>query len=397
MAKVSTIKNSIAFMILLSAFACGSGDETTESIIAEGDLEQIRSKKKELSSQLKSLEAEITKLDKAIDDRTDDRNLPLVTTFQTNAENFNHYVELQGDVTTDQNVLIYPEVAGMLIKVYVKEGDKVRKGQLLANIDDGGLRSQLLQMKTQLELAKTTYERRERLWDQKIGSEIQFLESKASYEGQLNAIAQMESQLAKYSVKAPFSGIIDDVIQDEGTVVAPGGPGSEVFRIVNLSNMHLEVSVPESYITSVTPGKHVKIYFPVLNETVESKVRQTGNFINPDNRSFTVEIPVPNKSGLVKPNLTAKVQINEYQNESAILIPQSVLSENSEGEQYVFLVSDIQADNHAKANKRIVTTGKTQGDYVEILTGLSSGENIIVEGARSVKDGQQVKILERQS
>jgi len=374
--------------------ACGDKNETsTADLIATGNLDDIRAKKKEISETLRVLDGEMALLDSVINAQDANRKLPLVTTFEAKLQNFDHYVELQGAVMTKQNVLIYPEVPGTLIQVRVKEGQKVSKGQVLAMIDDGGMSSQLQVMKTQLALAKTTFERQERLWKQKIGSEIQYLQAKATYETQENTVSQMQSQLNKFTIKAPFSGIIDDVIKSQGNVVAPGGPGSEVFRIVNLSNMYIEVNVPESYIASVTVGKEVNVFFPVLNQTVKSKVRQTGNFINPNNRSFTVEIAVPNKNGNIKPNLTAKVQINDYRNEQAILIPQSVISENAEGEQYAFVVSEANAENIAKATKNIIKTGKTQGDYVEILAGIKNGQNIIQEGARSVKDGQQVKIL----
>ena len=207
------------------------------------------------------------------------------------------------------------------------------------------------------------------------------------------AVKQMKDQLDKFSIRAPFSGVIDDVIKDQGTVVVPGGPGSEVFRIINLSNMYIEVPVPETYISTITKGKKVKVEFPILNESMESFVKETGNYINPNNRSFTVEIPVPNKSGNVKPNLTAKVHINDYRNEEAILIPQSTISENADGEQYAFVVSNISKDDVATAQKTIITTGKTQGDYVEVLSGVEPGQSIIIEGARSVKEGQKVKIL----
>ncbi len=391
MKKINILQLTI-ITILLSA--CGSKEvSTVNAVIASGDVNQVRAKKEELSEQYKSLAKEIALLDSAISASEGNANLPLVTTFQAKLEDFNHYVELQGDVTTKQNVLIYPEVAGTLIRVHVSEGQKVNKGDLLATVDDGGMSSNLIQMKTQLALAETTYERQERLWKQQIGSEIQYLQAKANYESQKSAVDQMESQLSKYSIRAPFSGIIDDVIKDQGTVVVPGGPGSEVFRIVNLSNMFIEVYVPESYIADVTPGKKVNVFFPVLNETIVSSVRQTGNFINPDNRSFTVEVPVPNQGGKIKPNLTAKVQINDYRNEQAILIPQSIISENAEGEQYAFVASNVDASNIANANKVIITTGKTQGDYVEVLSGIPNGANIIEEGARSVKDGQKVKIL----
>lgn len=395
---IKTMKTTLIFFSFVAVImsACGSKEEgSIESLIAQGDLAAIRAKKNEISERQKALEKEIALLDSVISARDTNKKLPLVTAFQAEKQNFDHYIELQGDVTTKQNVLIYPEVAGTLVRVYVKKGDRVSKGQLLATIDDGGMNSQLQQMKTQLALAKTTYERQERLWGQKIGSEIQYLQAKTTYEAQENTVQQMQSQLGKYSMRAPFSGVIDDVIKDQGTVVSPGGPGSEVFRIVNLSNMYIEVPVPETYIADITPGKNVKVFFPVLNETVESRVRQTGNFINPDNRSFMVEIPVPNKNGTIKPNLTAKVQINDYKNDEAILIPQSVISENAEGDQYVFLARNADSENVALATKTVIETGKTQGDYVEVLAGISNGDNVIKEGARSVKDGQNVKILKQ--
>ncbi len=393
MRKINYVLTSIT-LIAIFLTGCGSKDESSvKTLVAEGNLEDIIAKKKELSEMQKIIEQQIAMLNAAIEETKETTNLPLVTTFKAELQAFDHYIELQGDVTTKQNVLVYPEMTGTLLRVHVVEGQQVSKGQLLATIDDGGMNSQLLQMKTQLALAKTTYERQERLWEKHIGTEIQYLQAKASYEAQESAVKQMRGQLNKYAINAPFSGIIDDVIKEQGTVVVPSGPGSEVFRIVNLSNMYIEVSVPETYIANVTSGKKVKVYFPVLNETIESKVRQTGNFINPDNRSFTVEIPVPNKNGRIKPNLTAKVQINDYRNEQAILIPQSVISENAEGEQYAFVASGVNADNIAQANKNIIKTGKTQGDYVEVLSGISSGERVIQEGARSVKDGQQVKIL----
>ena len=387
------ISSSLVIFSMLLMTGCGGGDANSiANIIASGNLEQARKTKTELSQQQLALNKDIARLDSLIRSTQVDSNLPLVTTFTAENKPFEHYIELQGDVTTRQNVLIYPEMSGTLLEVYVEKGDRVAKNQLLAVIDDGGMRNQLKQMKTQLQLAKTTFERQKNLWNQNIGSEIQYLQVKTNYEAQADAVNQMESQLAKFNIRAPFSGIIDDVIKDQGTVVAPG-PGSEVFRIVNLSNMYIEVDVPETYIADVTKGRKVEIYFPVLGETIDSYVRETGNFINPDNRAFTVEIPVPSSYKNVKPNLTAKVRINDYSRPDAILIPQSVISENAEGEQYTYIASNVDPDNVAKALRNIITTGKTQGDYVEILTGLNSGQQVISEGARSVKDGQRVKIL----
>ncbi len=373
--------------------SCGGSDNNNslEKVIAGKDLEAMRAKHTEIANEHQALEEQLKSLDSAIALLDDTAKLPLVTTIQVQHQRFDHYLELQGDVMTKQNVLIYPEMSGTLNKVYVKEGQKVSRGQLLANIDDGGLSSQLAQLRTQAELSKTTFERQKRLWEQNIGSEIQYLQAKTNYEAQQSAVKQMESQVGKSSIRAPFTGIIDDIIKDEGTVVSPG-PGAEVFRIVNLSNMYIEVEVPESHLPNVTPGKDVKVYFPVLGDSVSTKIRQTGNFINPSNRSFTAEIPVPSHDGKIKPNLTARVMINDYTSDNAILIPQSILSENANGEQYVFLVDADSIKNDPMAKKVVIKTGKTQGDYVEVLSGINEGDAIIDEGARSVKEGQKVKI-----
>jgi len=381
----------ISITVLL--VSCGGGTSSSMEEVLNADVETVRDKRSEIESQLKELESQIAQLDSVIASKDDNAKLPLVTTLKVKEQLFQHYLELQGDVMTKQNVLIYPEMAGTLQRVYVKEGQRVKKGRILANIDDGGLGSQLAQMRTQLDLARTTFERQKRLWEQNIGSEIQYLQAKTQYEAQESAVAQMESQVAKSTIKAPFTGIIDDVVKDEGTVVAPG-PGSEVFRIVNLSNMYVEVQVPESHLPTVTPGKKVEVFFPVLGEGVVTEIRQTGNFINPGNRSFSVEIPVPNKGGKVKPNLTAIAKINDYTNETAILIPQSVVSENATGDQYVYLTKPRDTGEGLVVKKSVIQLGKTQGDVVEVVSGLKAGDQIIVEGARSVRDGQAVQVLD---
>lgn len=387
------MKNILYILIASTVLAsCGGNQpQSVDDLIAQGNLEAIRAKKSEITEQQRQLEASIKLLDSVIATKSGDEKLPLVTTITTKAQKFEHFLELQGNVQTKQNVLIYPEMAGTLQRVYVKDGERVRKGQLLATIDDGGMGSQLAQLKTQADLAKTTFERQKRLWDQKIGSEIQYLQAKTQYEATESAVKQAESQLGKSTIRAPFSGIIDDVIKDQGTVVSPG-PGSEVFRIVNLSNMYIEVDVPETYLSGITEGKEAVVYFPVLGDTVHTTVRQTGNFINPNNRAFTVEIPIPNKNGNVKPNLTAKVNLNDYSNDEAIVIPQSIISENAEGEQYVYVANESDKENQAIATRKIISTGKTQGSIVEVLSGITAGDELIKEGARSVKDGQKVEI-----
>ena len=386
------------YTILLASLilsACGNKKEVSvDEIIASNDVEKIKSKKADLEAKEYELSLEIEKLNDKLDDLDEDKNIPLITTFKVEEKIFNHFIELQGSVQTKQNVLIYPEMPGILQSVYVKEGQNVTKGQILATIDDGGMSQQLAQLEANTQLAKTTYERQKRLWDQKIGSEIQFLQAKTSYDAQKSAVNQLKSQLGKATIRAPFSGIIDDVFKERGTVVSPG-QGSEIFRIVNLSNMYIETEVPETYIGSITKNKDVEVDFPVIGESLKAKIRQVGNFINPNNRSFKIEVGVPNLKGKIKPNLTARLKLNDYTNPDAILIPQNIISENAKGEQFIYIIKDRKENNEAVAERLIIETGKTQGDMIEVVENLPAGSEVIIEGARSVNNGQVVKVINK--
>lgn len=383
------------FPILLIALilaSCGENKEKSfDDIIESNNLEALKKKRSEVDSEQQEIATQLQQLNEKIAALDTVKNLPLVTTIKVEPQEFNHYLELQGNVQTKQNLVVYPETSGTLTHVYVKEGQPVTKGQLLAKIDDGGLSQQVAQLQIQADLAKTTFERQERLWNQNIGSEIQYLQAKSSYESQQQAVNQLKIMLAKTSVRAPFSGVIDDVITEQGSVVAPGQ--SQLMRIVNLNNMYIETNVPESYITSVTEGKSVQIDFPVLGKSITGVIRQAGNFINPANRTFKVEIAVPNDDRNIKPNLTAKLKINDYTRNNAILIPQNIISENATGEQYIYVVDSINRNNEGKVNRIIIETGKSQGDVIEVISGLEKEVEIIKEGARSVKDGQSVKII----
>ncbi|HAT67174.1 MAG TPA: efflux RND transporter periplasmic adaptor subunit [Flavobacteriaceae bacterium] len=385
-------KISILFLTALVLVSCGGDKKSTEAIIESGNLEAIRAKRAEIVTKQTEIQEELKTIDEAISKLDTVKHVPLITSITAKEELFNHFFEVQGSVTTKDLLVVTPEYNGILTNVYVKEGQKVSRGQALAKIDDGGLGQQLAQLEIQAELAKTTFERQKRLWDQKIGSEIQYLQAKSNYEAQSRAVSQLQQQVAKTIVRAPFSGTIDDVITEQGSVVAAGQ--TPLLRIVNLNNMYIETEVPESYISDVTKGKTVMAEFPVLGKTFETQVRQAGDFINPANRTFKVEVSIPNKDHLVKPNLTAKLKINDYTNEKAILIPQSIISENAQGEQYVYVVDNKNSENEGIAKKVIITTGKTQGDVIEVLSGIKSGTEIIKEGARSVKDNQPVKVIE---
>jgi|TARA_B110000238_G_scaffold180971_1_gene205385 RND family efflux transporter MFP subunit len=383
----------VLFTALFLASCAEQKDASLATILASNDLKQIKAKKSDIDLQQQALTLDLKKINDKLDSLDKDKNVPLITTLKVKEQVFTHFIALQGNVKTKQNVLVYPEMPGILKSVLVKEGQRVKQGQILATIDDGGMSQQLAQLETNVQLAKTTFERQQRLWEQKIGSEIQFLQTKTAFESQKSAVSQLKQQLEKSIVTAPFSGIIDAVFKEKGVVVAPG-QGSEIFRIVNLSNMYIETEVPETYIRSITKNKTVEVNFPILNQTMQSKIRQVGNFINPNNRSFKIEIGVPNLNGNIKPNLTARLKLNDYTNPKAILIPQSIISENAQGAQFVYVVVD-KKDQKAIAKRLIIETGKTQGDLIEVVKNLAADAEIIIEGARSVNNGQVVKVINK--
>ncbi|CAM3578083.1 efflux RND transporter periplasmic adaptor subunit [Flavobacterium gelidilacus] len=378
----------VTSLILIS---CG-GDKknSTASVIEKGTLEEMRAKRTELVAKSDDLRKELESLDEAIGKKDTNEKLTLITTLAAKDTVFNHYVELQANVQTKENLMLNAEFGGILQQLYVKEGQKVAKGQTLARVDDGGLSSQLAQMETQAALAKTTFERQQNLWNQKIGSEIQYLQAKTNYNAQLKSVAQMRAQLSKTVIRAPFSGTIDEIASERGSVV---GPGSPILRIVSLGNMYLEAEVPEKNIGTVKKGSDVIVDFPVLGETFTTKVTQAGNYINPANRSFMIQIAVPNKSGNIKPNLSSKIQIKDYSNPKAITVPTSIISENADGEQFLYIAQNPDKNGNAIAKRVIVKVGLSQGELVEIVEGIKDGDLIIKEGARSVKDGQKVSII----
>ena len=384
-------------LIIITVFlnSCSNKKEPSlEEILATNDVELLKSRKSEIDAKLEELSLDLNQLNNKLNVLNKDRNTPLITTITTSEQQFNHFIELQGNVKTKQNVLVYPEMPGILNKVYVKEGQKVKKDQILATIDDGGLSQQLMLLESNEQLAKTTFERQKRLWDQQIGSEIQYLQAKTSYDSQKNATRQLKKQLDKFTIRAPFSGIIDDVFKEKGTVVAPG-PGAEIFRIINLSNMYIETDVPESYISSIKKNKMVEVNFPILERSYDSSIRQVGNFINPSNRTFKIEVGIPNIDGEIKPNLTAKLRLNDYSNSNAILIPQSIISENAKGQQFIYVVKDNKEKNQVYAERLVIETGKTNGDFIEVTKNLDANVEVILEGARSVNNGQVVKVIKK--
>ena len=380
----------VTLSLLIISCSGGNSEVNVDEVVKSKDLNKIKSSREIVHKEYEKLVAELAKLDKAIAELDPNKKSPLVKTITLKDTLFNHYIEIQGNVETKENIVISPEYSGILTQLYVKAGQKVSKGQLLARIDDGGMSAQLAQAETQLALAKTTFERQKNLWDQKIGSEIQFLQAKTSLESQQKVVAQIKSQLNKTNVVAPFSGTIDEVITEKGKVVAPG---MDLFRIVNLSNMYVTANVPENYIAQLKLGAIVNVYLNALGKSYQGKVRQIGNYINPNNRTFSIEIAVPNPDNLLRPNQVAVLKIEDYKNPKALLLPENILQETADGSKIVYVVNKVESNNTAKVSQKKIEIGYTSGSFVEVKSGLESGEMVVTDGAKSLKDGITVEII----
>lgn len=368
------------FSVLL--FSCGKNEDNIniDSLITSKNLVSIKAKRAELQTQL-------TKLDDAIavlDIKKSEEALVSVSLVKDTV--FSHFLEVQGNVNTKENLIIYPQFSGILTTLNVISGQKVTKGQLLGTIDDGGLSQQLAQMETQMALAKTTFERQKRLWDQKIGSEIQYLQAQTNMVSQQKAVAQMKSQLAKTKIIAPFSGIIDELIAEKGQVV---GPGQGLMRIVNLNNMFVSTAVPESYIGKLKVGTSVNVYLASLGKTYAGKIRQVASNINPNNRSFGIEVSISNAENLLRPNQVAKLKIMDYTNANAVVVPSNVIQVDGNGDQFVFEATSIK-DKTGIAKKVIVKVGKTSENFTEILSGLEPKAVVVSDGVNTVSDGMKL-------
>jgi membrane fusion protein (multidrug efflux system) len=386
----STISTLLLTLGLISVSCQSKSSGSIDELIASNDESLLRAKRTELSAQRNALDADIKRLDVVIASLDKSASLPLVATYEVTPQEFNHFTSFQGTVKTMKNINVYPEMPGQLLEVLVVEGQKVGKGQVLARIDDGGLLAQLAQAKSQLLLAETVFNRQERLWSQNIGSEIQFLQAKTQFESAEKAVDALSLQAEKSIVRAPFDGTVDQIFKEPGTIVAPG-MGSELFRVVNIDEVYVEVDVPETHITSIREGAKVRVNLSAIGEEIEARIARVSKVINPSNRSFTVEIPLENKRGYIRPNLMASVAINDYSNKSAIMIPQSVVSENAEGQQYCFALEKSTEGYIAK--RLIIETGKTSEDLIEVLEGVEKGALLITEGAKKVSDNQPVKWL----
>lgn len=375
--------------LLLMATACNNKTTKIELLIENKDREALHQRRNEIQREIQQLQEKALAIDAYFEKESGEQQMALVTVDTLHPTLFKHYIEVQGDLTTEENVLIYSEISGVIEQLPIKKGQTVSKGQVLVVLDDGGMSSQLAQLQSQESLAKTTFERQGRLWAENIGSEIQFLEAESNYNAAKNAVKQVKRQLDKSTIRAPFSGVVDELLVEHGQLSMPGQ--TPLLRLVNLNNLYVDANIPENYLSAIQVNSEVEVTIRSINKTFPSRVMQVGNHIHPENRTFKTRIQIPQNIDLARPNQIASVRINDYTNEEAILIPSSIIQVNSQGESYVYVYAKDDNQNTI-AKRRMVKLGKSQNNHSEVLSGLTAGDIMVLDGAKSIRDGEKVRV-----
>ena len=387
----------VSLVVLSSVFSsCDSIDSSNLDSLKIARSEAIE-KKKELKSDYEELRkenlAKLRWLDSSINVHPNNsvavkeiKRIP-VTVSKVQQKTFEHFFEVHGNVEATENAAIYVEVPGRISNIHVAEGQLVRKGDALISLDAAQLESSIIELEKGLELATKIYLKQKTLWDQKIGSEIQFLEIKNNKEGLEQRLVTMKEQLNMYTVRAPFNGVVDDIVPKIGEAA---NPGFSVARVLNLNKVYLEGSVSEKYISSVKAGGFVEVKFPSLGESIKAKVSRVGNFINPSNRTFQVKVEFNNSKGKYKPNQLAVMKIRDYKANNALIIPARIVQQDRSGQDYVYT---FEGSDVKRVKKLELKLGVFYDGFVEVLSGLDSNVVLIDKGSKSVqaKDAIEIK------
>jgi membrane fusion protein (multidrug efflux system) len=371
------------FIIMIAALglmisSCKNNNDPLEK--KKTELSKLIKEQEELAARIKKLETEISdaggdiKSDKPVD----------VEISELKKQSFKHYIEVEGKVDGNENIGVSTQMPGTVSKVLVNEGDQVRKGQVLAQLENQSMLNGLEELKTSVAFVNSIYQKQKNLWDQKIGTEIQFLTAKNNKEALEKKMETLKEQIELTKIKSPIDGTVEEITAKIGQSVAPGYP---VFRVVNFSSLKVMAEISESYASKVREGNNVSIRFPDLNREIESKISFSSKFISPENRTFSVEASLPNAADY-KPNMIAEVKIVDYSNDTSIVIPVNI-AQDSENGKYVYTAVNERGKLIAK--KQFIKFGLTYNGLAQIVSGLSENDKLITTGYQDVNNGQIIK------
>ena len=361
-------------------FACGQkkvgGLEEKKTALAT-----LKSEKAAIDGTISSLEAEIALLDTSADNI---QKIKQVSATILATEVFRHFVSVQGSLEAEQNVMVTSKIPGLITVIKVRRGDMVKQGQILAVLDDEVLQRSIDEVKIGLAQVEVMFEKQKSLWDQKIGTEMQFLGLKNQKQSLEKKLITLKSQVSQTYVTAPFSGVIDEVLAKQGT---PASPGIPLMQLVNVNILKAVAKVPDSYVAYIKEGDKVNVIFPDLDKTISATVSNVGRIVDPLSRTFKIEVKVPGGNASLKPNLLAMIQINDKTSKSAIVIQENIVQSTEEGK-IVFVTAEEKGQKVAK--QKTITTGLSYNGKVEILSGLYIGESLITTGYQDLADNQPI-------
>lgn len=358
----------IPVLVLLAACSNKPKDKKAE-------LDDLKKQQADINSKIQALQSQLGSKDstgKATD----------VSAVTVQAGQFTNFVQIQGRIDAQENVTAYPQAQAAITGIYVKVGQHVSKGQTLVQLDNNVLQQQIAQSEAQVNLNQTLFQRQKNLWDQKIGTEVQFLQAKTNLEASQRALGALKQQASLYRIVSPINGTVDQMDLKLGQVAVPGQTG---IRVVNADILKVKADVPESYSRSINQGDMVKVIFPDIADSISTKVTFAGKVIDPSSRSFGIEIMLPHNKEF-RPNMTAVLKIADYTKAGAISVPTNSIQKSEQGD-YVFV------NVNGVAKKKNVKEGTIGGNKTEIISGLSAGDQVITEGASELEDGDKVKVL----
>ena len=372
----------IIFLLLIIIFTACQSTDSPEAI--KEKIQGYKNDISELNHKIDKLEEELNKYS---NDNESKHKIP-VSVLKLEYQKFNHFLEASGSVESINEAFISPEINGQIKKIYVTEGVRVKKGDLLVKINTSITENTINEVKTSLELATTVYEKQKQLWKKKIGSELQFLEAKNNKESLENKLNTLNAQLEMALIKSPIDGIVDEIFQKEGEL---GLPGIQLMQIINLDKLYINIDVSEAYLSNINKGDMVTLEFPAYPEIkIKVPIHRIGNVVKPENRTFTVQLKINNLEEKLKPNILSVIKINDFSTDSALVVPSIIIKQDFNGS-YVYVAKN-QSENMI-AKKVYVKTGMSDGSNTMITEGLNPGQMVITKGYNLVKNGTEIKLI----
>lgn len=383
---VTMMRAAILLSLAVILCTCGRAQEETEPQTSQELQEALRARRgelRELTKEVETLEARLAEVDPSFAP-----NATLVSYETVGAASFDNYAEVQATVRAAETAMATAEIPGRILRMNFEAGDNIRKGQLVAVLNVEGTETQRAELETAASLAKTVYERQEKLWEQNIGSELQYLEAKNNYERIQQQLKAIDIQANKRNVYAPLSGTVDQVMLRTGENAAPGSP---ILSIISTNDLQIVADAPESLLTKVKVGENVSVRVPALNVEFKAPITRIGRTVDPANRTFEVEVNVPRQYiGQLKANLLAEVEVLNYQADDLIVVSQDYIQQEVDGQRYVFVAEEVDGD--LVARKTYVETGPSYDNRAVIESGLEVGARLITNGARGLTDGQPIAL-----